>query len=75
MATLSVQNAFLRSPDLEKEYLALAGCYQPEDVHRMAQLLGCLAGAPLFPCGKARSGLWPRRKPASTDHLGRNNHA
>lgn len=45
MATLSVQNVFLRCPDLENEYLALAGRYQPDDVSRMAQLLGCLAGA------------------------------
>lgn len=45
MATLAVQNAFLRSPDLEKEYLAIVGRYQPEDVNRMAQLLGCLTGA------------------------------
>ncbi|MGQ6551046.1 N-6 DNA methylase, partial [Serratia sp. IR-2025] len=45
MATLAVQNVFLRSPDLEKEYLAIAGRYQPDDVNRMTQLLGCLTGA------------------------------
>lgn len=45
MATLAVQNAFLRSPALEKEYLAIAGRYQPADVKRMSELLGCLTGA------------------------------
>ncbi len=45
MATLAVQNAFLRSPELENEYLAIAGRYQAEDLKRMAQLLGCLTGA------------------------------
>lgn len=45
MATLAVQNVFLRSPDLEKEYLAIAGRYQPDDVNRMTQLLGGLTGA------------------------------
>lgn len=45
MATLAVQNVFLRSPDLEKEYLVIAGRYQPDDVNRMTQLLGCLTGA------------------------------
>lgn len=45
MAALAVQNAFLRCPDLEKEYLTIAGRYQPDDVNRMSQLLACLTGA------------------------------
>lgn len=45
MGTLAMQNAFLRSPVLEEEYLAIAGRYQAEDMTRMAQLIGCIAGA------------------------------
>ncbi|MGJ3447763.1 N-6 DNA methylase [Enterobacter sp. PTB] len=45
LGALAVQNAFLRCPALEKEYLATAGRYQPEDMRRMAQLLGCLVCA------------------------------
>ncbi|WP_293546387.1 N-6 DNA methylase [Pluralibacter sp.] len=45
MASIAVQNAFLRSPELEQEYLTIAGRYQPDDVKRMAHLLACLTGA------------------------------
>ncbi|WP_337263710.1 MULTISPECIES: N-6 DNA methylase [unclassified Serratia (in: enterobacteria)] len=45
MAALAMQNAFLKSPTLEKEYLAIAGRYKPDDIQRMTRLLGCLAGA------------------------------
>lgn len=45
MGTLAVQNAFLRSPVLEEEYLAIAGRYQADDMTKMAQLIGCIAGA------------------------------
>lgn len=45
MGSLAVQNVFLRSPVLEEEYLAIAGRYQAEYMTRMAQLIGCIAGA------------------------------
>ncbi|WP_436883071.1 N-6 DNA methylase [Enterobacter asburiae] len=45
LGALAVQNAFLRCPALEKEYLAIAGRYQPEDMQRMSQLLGGLVCA------------------------------
>lgn len=45
MGALAVQNAFLRSPALEEEYLAIARRYQADDMTRIAHLLGCLSGA------------------------------
>lgn len=45
MGALAVQNAFLRSPSLEEEYLAIARRYQADDMTRIAHLLGCLSGA------------------------------
>ena len=45
LGALAVQNAFLRCLALEKEYLAIAGRYQPEDMQRMSQLLGSLVCA------------------------------
>lgn len=44
MASIAVQNTFLRSPELEQEYLTIAGRYQPDDVKRMAHLLACQPG-------------------------------
>lgn len=45
MGALAVQNAFLRSPELEEEYLTIARQYKPDDMTRIAHLLGCLSGA------------------------------
>lgn len=45
LGAIAVQNAFLRCPSLEREYLTTAARYQPEDMSRMAQLMGCLVGA------------------------------
>lgn len=40
MSAIAIENAFLKSEVLEKTYLEIAGRYQPEDVTRIAQLLG-----------------------------------
>ncbi|WP_230400802.1 N-6 DNA methylase [Plesiomonas sp. ZOR0011] len=45
MAAIAVQNAFIRSSELEERYLSIVKNYETTDAHKMAALLGCLVQA------------------------------
>lgn len=51
MAGIAIQNAFLKSDELEQEYLAIVSRYEKDDVVKMSHLLAeVVMGLEVYPC-------------------------